>query len=133
MHKAVKRDCAVSGGAAEPAMCGQWRMPKKHPIRPYLTPWRLKMNHSQQSLADELGIAHTTVGRWEAGVSGVDDATFEAISRIYGISVAELSVHPDHAEKARAMGRLFQAVKEMDAARLAKLADLAEDLRPSRE
>lgn len=58
----------------------------------------------------------------------MDDATFAAIADAYGITVAELSAPPAEAERARELHRLMEAMRELDARRLGRLADLAEDL-----
>lgn len=111
-------------------MCNDRRMPKKHPIRPHLLAWRNKMNKSQEWLANELGTAHSSVGRWERGIAGVDDATFEQIARIYGISPAELSAAPGEAAKAQQVDRLMRALSQMDEEGLRTLATMAERLIP---
>lgn len=90
------------------------------------------MDKSQQWLANELGTHHTSVSRWEKGEAGVDDATFDAIARAYGITVAELSAHPDDAGKAQALDRLMRALQSMDEEGLRALATMAERLTPSR-
>ena len=60
----------------------------------------------------------------------MDDATFEAIAKAYGITVAELSAPPKDADKARAMDRLLKAVKALDAEGVVTLASFAERLKP---
>lgn len=110
--------------------CNDRRMPKKHPIRPHLEAWRRKMDKSQEWLANELGTHHTSVGRWEKGIAGVDNATFEQIARIYGITPAELAASPEDAEKARHVDRLMRALHQMDEEGLRTLATMAERLIP---
>ena len=106
-------------------------MPKAHPIRPHLHAWRVHMDKTQQWLADELGTSHTTVLRWEKGHGGVDDATFEAIAKAYGISVAQLSAHPSETSKAQELDRLWRAVRQLDTDGLHALATMAERLKPT--
>ena len=96
--------------------------------RPYLRPWRKKLGWSQMRLANELGTTHTTIGRYEKGTLKVDDATFANIARVYGITEAELSAHPDDAVRAREMHRIMIAVRELDEVALRALADMAERL-----
>ncbi len=105
-------------------------MAKKLPIRPHLRAWRLRQNWTLVALANRLGTGHSSVISWEQGKAGVDDATFAAIADAYGISVAELSADPADAERSQALHRLMQAVRVLDDGKLARLADLAEDLAP---
>ena len=107
--------------------CG---MVKKHPIRPHLRVWRKKLGLKQKWLANEIGTHASNVLRQERGDIGVDDATFEAIAKAYGITVAELSAPPKDADKARAMDRLLKAVKALDAEGVVTLASFAERLKP---
>lgn len=79
-------------------------------------------------LANEIGTSHSTVQRQEKGKLGVDDATFAAIARAYGISVAELSADPADSEKARELARLMDMLKQLDARSVRTLADLSEQL-----
>ena len=130
-HTRVKRDCAVIAQGLRDTPCENARMPKKHPIRPYLFAWRTKMGKSSEWLANELGTVHSTVLRHESGRHGVDDATFKAIAAAYGITVAELSAHPDHSHRARALHRLLETLPKLDDRKVERLADLAEDLKPS--
>ena len=101
-------------------------MKKGHPTRPYLGAWRLHMKKKKIWLANEIGTSHTTVRRHELGELGVDDTTFAAIAKAYGITVEELSVHPSEAAKAQALHRLSKAVQQMDSESIAVLAGLAE-------
>jgi transcriptional regulator with XRE-family HTH domain len=79
-------------------------------------------------LAERLGVTHSCVIGWEQGKSGVDDSTFASIARAYGITVAELSVNPADAPRARSVHRLLEALRRLDELRISRLADLAEDL-----
>jgi transcriptional regulator with XRE-family HTH domain len=127
----VKAFCAVRAKAASRAACDHRHMQKKHPLRPHLHAWRLKMGKTQEWLADQIGCAHSTVLRWEKGAAGVDDATFSAIAKAYGITVAELSARPCQSGKARELDRLMRAVREMDEEGLRALATMAERLTPA--
>jgi transcriptional regulator with XRE-family HTH domain len=106
-------------------------MPKKHPNRPYLLAWRRHLEKSQEWLAGELGTSHSTVLRWEKGQAGVDEKTFAEIARVYGITPAELSAHPNDASRSRELDRLWKAVAAMDNDGLHALATMAERLKPS--
>lgn len=125
----VKAFCALSAEADQTASCDYRRMPKKHPIRPHLFAWRTSMNRSQEWLAGELGTHHSTVLRWEKGVAGVDDQTFQRIAKAYGITVAELEGRPEDAPKARELDRLLRALPEIDEEGMRALAVLAERFR----
>jgi transcriptional regulator with XRE-family HTH domain len=107
-------------------------MRPQHPIRPHLRAWRLAKGATLVWLAEQLGRTHTSVMRWESGASGVDDATFEAIARVYGISASELSAPPADAERARELGRVMDAIRHLDADALRTLAQTAELLRRPR-
>jgi len=104
-------------------------MTKKHPIRPHLKAWRKFMKKTQVWVANEIGTTHSNYLRQEKGETGVDDATFEAIARAYGITVVELLAHPDDAEKARALNRLLNAVRHLDSEALAVVAGFAERIK----
>ena len=103
-------------------------MAKKLPIRPHLRVWRRALGWKLVPLAEQLGVAHSCIIGWEQGKTGVDDETFSAIAKAYGISTAELSVDPSDAPRARALHRLLEAVRCLDERRIGRLADLAEDL-----
>ncbi|MBK1656868.1 helix-turn-helix domain-containing protein [Paracraurococcus ruber] len=105
-------------------------MIRKHPTRPFLRAWRKRLGKTAEWLANEIGTVHSTVLRYEAGTTGVDDATFEAIAKAYGISIAELSAHPNDAEKARAMDRILRAIRDMDEEGLSVIAGFAERMKP---
>lgn len=105
-------------------------MVKKHPVRPHLRAWRKHLDKTQQWLANELGTEHSTVGRWEKGQAGVDDATFESIAKAYGITIAELSAPPGDAAKAQQLDRLMRALPLLDEEGLRTVATMAERLTP---
>ena len=106
-------------------------MVKAHPVRPYLKAWRKKLGRKQNWLANEIGTSQSNIVRQERGEIGVDDATFAAIAKAYGISVAELSAHPNEADKAQALDRLLTAVRQMDGETLAVVAGFAERIKPA--
>jgi transcriptional regulator with XRE-family HTH domain len=106
-------------------------MTRAHPTRPYLRAWRKQLGKTLEWLANEIGTSHSNLQRQETGRIGVDDATFLAIARAYGITVAELSADPIDAERARELARLLEAVKRLDARGVRTLADLSEQLPPS--
>lgn len=101
-------------------------MVKQHTIRPFLKAWRKKLGKRQVWLAEEIGSHQSNIGRQERGDIGVGDTTFAAIAKAYGITVEELSVHPDEAAKAQALHRLTKAVQKLDTESIAILAGLAE-------
>lgn len=103
-------------------------MPKTHPIRPYLGAWRVRMQKPLTWLADRIGVSHSTIQRQEKGKIGVDERTFAAIADAYGISVAELSAHPNDAEKAKELDRLLRRLQSLNARSIRTLADLSEQL-----
>ena len=100
-------------------------MRPKHPIRPHLYAWRVRLGRSSLWLAERLFRTHTSVLRWERGESGVDDATFDAIAAAYGITPAELSAHPNDAERARMLGQVMNVIRDLDTAQLQLLANTA--------
>lgn len=105
-------------------------MTKKHPIRPHLKAWRKFFNKTQVWVANEIGTTHSNYLRQEKGETGVDDNTFSTIAKAYGISIAELSAHPNEADKARALNRLLMAVRHLDGAALEVVAGFAERIKP---
>ena len=128
-HSGVKRVCAVVATALALTACDIQTMRRPHPIRPYLLAWRHLRGLSQEIVAERLGIHYATLGRYERGELGVNDETFAEIAEAYGVSVAELSAHPQHQERAKALGRVLEAVKALDEEGLAALAVLAERLK----
>lgn len=132
LHSGRQAECAVIAKTASPRMALNVQMRKMHPIRPFLRKWREHFDKSQEWVANETGTSHSSVSRAEAGKTGVDEATFEAIARAYGISVAELSADPAEAVRARELGRLLALARELDDGKLKRLADLAEDLLPEK-
>lgn len=126
----VQPKCAVSARAAKFSGCDHRRMGKAHPRRPHLKAWREHMDRTQEWLANEIGTSHSTVLRAEKQETGVDDRTFEAIAKAYGITVAELTAAPADREKAQAMDRLLRVVRDMDGPGVALIAGFAERLKP---
>jgi transcriptional regulator with XRE-family HTH domain len=124
----VKRNCPARAKSPDWVSRHNVRMAKRHPIRPHLRAWRLHFGKTLEWLANELGTSHSTVIRWESGENGVQQETFEAIARVYGITLAELSAPPTDAGRARELHRIMLALQAMDDRRLQRLADLAEDL-----
>ena len=104
-------------------------MPNPHPPRPHLREWRLHLGRSLKWLADQLATSHPTVIRWERGESGVNDATFQAIARAYGITPAELSAPPSDAERARLLHKLMQTIPNLTDKKLAALTSMADTLK----
>jgi transcriptional regulator with XRE-family HTH domain len=104
------------------------RMAKRHPIRPHLRAWRIHYGKTLEWVAAALGASHSTVLRWETGENGVQQETFEAIARAYGLTAAELSGPPEDASRARELHRIMTALQALDDRRLKHLASLAEDL-----
>lgn len=86
------------------------------------------MKLSQFSLAERLGVSHTSVLRWETGESGVSNEKFAEIAACYGITVAELAAPPEEADRARQMHRLLTVIPTLDETALQSLASLAEQL-----
>lgn len=105
-------------------------MVKKHPVRPFLKVWRKAQKKTQVWVANEIGTSQSNIVRQERGETGVDDATFEAIAKAYGITVAELSAPPEDAEKARALDRLLKIVRNMDGEAVALVSGFAERIKP---
>ena len=101
-------------------------MVKQHPIRPHLKAWRKKLGKRQAWLARETETSQSNITRQERGEIGVDDATFAAIAHAYGITIEELSAHPDEAGKAQAIHRLSKAAQLLDRESLAIVAGVAE-------
>lgn len=125
----VKRECELAARVVERPICKTGRVAKNLTIRPHLRAWRLHLGQTLETVADALGTSHTTVIRWESGRHGVNDDTFAAIARHYGISPAELSAAPADAPKARQMARLLETMPKLTTEALATLADMAEHLR----
>ena len=129
LHKERKRESADSAGDEMRRLSDDEPMPKKHPVRRHLLAWRLHFGLTQEELANKIGTAHTTVGRWEAGKTGVDDATFSEIARVYGITPAELSAAPSDRGKALHMSRILDALRALDEKALDAVATVAEQMK----
>lgn len=63
-----------------------------HPLKTYRKAERL----TQEGLAERLGVARTTVARWETGERNVDDDLLPKVSLVTGIPKAKL--RPDLAK-----------------------------------
>ena len=122
LHGTVKQFCAFTIEDQSRSLSDHRLMRNKLPIRPFLRAWREHFDWSQDTIANKVGTIHSTVSRWERGVSGVDDETFLRIADAYGITVAELSAHPDDAEQAKALGEVLEKLRGMSAAQLRGLA-----------
>jgi transcriptional regulator with XRE-family HTH domain len=103
-------------------------MAKAHPKRIHLEAWRKHFRRTLLWLANELGTSHSSLQRAEKGISGVDETTFRAIAAIYGITPAELSVHPSEADKARQLDRIFLRLRHLSPESLKTIAELSEQL-----
>jgi transcriptional regulator with XRE-family HTH domain len=124
----VKRICPECGNTVLSKWVQDGCMAKRHPTRPHLRSWRLHLGKTTLDLANIIGTSHSTVLRWEAGENGVQQETFDAIAKAYGITPAELSAPPAEAERARLLHRLMSILPQIDDRRLQRLTDLAEDL-----
>jgi transcriptional regulator with XRE-family HTH domain len=61
-------------------------MEATHPIKLYREAQRL----TQNDLAERLGVARTTVARWETGERNIDDELLPKVSELTGITKAIL-------------------------------------------
>jgi transcriptional regulator with XRE-family HTH domain len=61
-------------------------MDATHPLKAYRETARL----TQLGLADLLGVARTTVARWETGERNIDDDLLPKVSEVTGIPKTEL-------------------------------------------
>ena len=64
-----------------------------------LTNYRKAAKLTQRELADKVGVARETIGRWETGKRTIEDRLLPKVSEVTGISKAEL--RPDLAELLR--------------------------------
>jgi transcriptional regulator with XRE-family HTH domain len=124
----VKPNCPPRATSLPCAPRHNGRMAKKHPTRPHLRAWRIHSGKTLEWVAEHLGSSHSSVIRWETGANGVQQETFEAIAKAYGITPAELSGPVQDATRARELHRIMQALQSLDDRRLKHMADLAEDL-----
>lgn len=83
---------------------------------------------SQTRLANELGTTHPTIGRYERGELTVSDAVMARIAAAYGITIAELSLPPEEAERARQLHRVMALIPRLNEDSLRLLAEMAERL-----
>ncbi len=51
----------------------------------------------------------------------MDDATFARVAKAYGISVAELSTHPNDQPRAQQLDLLLRNIQNLDADQLSRL------------
>jgi transcriptional regulator with XRE-family HTH domain len=127
-HIGRKENYAATAQAGLGGLCDTDAMRKAHPVRPHLRAWRLKMGKTQEWLAERISKNQSNVNKAESGKAGVDEQTFAKIADAYGITIAELSAHPDEAPRAQQMHRLMHAIRTMDRDNLETLARLAEQL-----
>lgn len=66
----------------------------------FLRPWRLHKNFTQEEVAAKLGVAHSTISRWENSSMAIDTAGLTSLARLYGCTPAQLvGGPPDTAEQ----------------------------------
>ena len=61
-------------------------MEAAHPLKTYREAQRL----TQSALAERLGVARTTIARWETGERNIDDDLLPKVSELTGITKAVL-------------------------------------------
>lgn len=125
-----KAKCAPYARVTAEPLCDHRGMVKQHPKRPHLMAWRAHVKKTQEWLANEIGTSHSTVLRYERQETGVNDATFAAIAKAYGITVAELSAPPDERDRAKQLDRLLSIVQKLDEEEIQALALIAERMKP---
>ena len=60
-----------------------------------ISEYRKKLGVSQEELGDRLGVSRQAVSKWETDVASPDMENLLALSREFGISVAELTATPE--------------------------------------
>lgn len=66
------------------------------------------------SVAQSLGVAHTTVSRWETGDVPVNAEVLESLAKIYGISRRQIENPPEAAELIAFFDRAQHVVEGLD-------------------
>ncbi len=80
----------------------------------YLLAWRQHRGLSQEAVGAELGVRHTTIGRWESGEVSLSARDLESLAKVYRCTVTQLIVDPADAELVERLDRAQAIMKELD-------------------
>jgi transcriptional regulator with XRE-family HTH domain len=78
----------------------------------YLTAWRLSAGLTLEELSTRLQVSHSTVQRWEAGLTPPNANQIEALAAIYGVEPAELMIPPSLAPLVRDATQILSEMSE---------------------
>ena len=81
----------------------------------HLRAWRKKKRLSLEIIAQRLGVARTSVGRWETGVTPISIADLQKLAALYNISTSQLTASPDQAQLVDKLDRAQRIMQAMDA------------------
>lgn len=123
MHSARQAHCAEDR-LANP--CGSRYEKRMHT---HLRAWRKTKNLSLPAVAERLGVAHTTVGRWERGEVPLTTRDLEDLATIYGITRRQLEFSPTAAEMIAFLDRAQHIIEDMPAVDLERWLAIGESLR----
>ena len=84
---------------------------------------------TQEQVAAELGVRHTTVGRWEKGEMRLSTQDLERLAVIYGATTTQLAAAPAAASDVAILDKLHSIANGMDPAVLARWMAIGEDLK----
>ena len=97
----------------------------------HLRAWRLFRGLSQEQVGNMLRKRHTTIGRWERDKMKLTTADLEALARVYGATVSQLTAPPATAELVKVLDRVQGIVDGMSPDVLERWLALGEDLKRS--
>lgn len=96
----------------------------------HLLAWRKARNLSQQTVGAALGVAHTTIGRWENGDVPITVQDLERLAELYAATPRQLEHPPEMASLVAFMERAQHIVADLPPDSLEKWLSLGEALRP---
>ena len=82
-------------------------------LQSHLRAWRKHAGLSQEQLGNSMGVAHTTVGRWERGEVPLTTKEFERLAQVFEATPAELLVAPPDAKMVSVLHEPYDIVRNM--------------------
>jgi transcriptional regulator with XRE-family HTH domain len=80
-------------------------------------------------VGERLGVAHTTIGRWEKGEVPVTVEVLEKLAEVYGITRSQIEHSPDSADMVAFLDRAQHIIEGMPSEDLERWLQIGESLR----
>jgi len=95
----------------------------------HLRAWRKLRKLSLPMVGERLGVAHTTIGRWEKGEVPVTVEVLEKLAEVYGITRSQIEHSPDSADMVAFLDRAQHIIEGMPSEDLERWLQIGESLR----